>query len=132
MPHLQIDINKSISEEQKQAIVSGFKQAFSSIMDTGTDHIATVIREHSTYALDIGRATDHAKGIAQVNADVRAGRSSEQRRELAVQFMQILHNECGIPVEQMYVTFTEHKGEDFNLSEKCLASWEEGDDPLAD
>lgn len=131
MPHLQIEINKTISDKLKVEIASRFKKLFSDIMDTGTDHISTSIREFGTYNLDIGKVKDHTKGVGLVNADIREGRTLEQRRSLALGFMQALNEVLEIPREQMYVTFTEHKGEDFNLKERYLASWEEGEDPLA-
>ncbi|MBT8447777.1 MAG: tautomerase [Gammaproteobacteria bacterium] len=132
MPHLQVDINSGLDDDQRRAIADSFKRLFSRVMDTGTDHIAIAIREYATYGLDIGRVTDHTLGVAQVNADVREGRSTDQRRELALGFMHILHDVAGVPLAHMYVTFTEHKGEDFHLEEKYLASWESGEDPLAD
>jgi phenylpyruvate tautomerase PptA (4-oxalocrotonate tautomerase family) len=131
MPHLQIEINKTISDKLKVEIASRFKKLFSDIMDTGTDHISTSIREFGTYNLDIGKVKDHTQGVGLVNADIREGRTLQQRRSLALGFMQALNEVLEIPREQMYVTFTEHKGEDFNLKERYLASWEEGEDPLA-
>lgn len=131
MPHLQIEINKTLGDAIKIEIASRFKNLFSEIMDTGTDHISTSIREFGTYNLDIGRVKDHNAGVALVNADIREGRTLEQRRSLALGFMETLHEVLEIPQEQMYVTFTEHKGEDFHLKERYLATWLEGEDPLA-
>jgi hypothetical protein len=105
---------------------------FSETMDTGTDHISISIREFGTHNLSIGRATEPEKGIAVVNADIREGRTMQQRRTLTLGFMALLQKQWNIPKEQMYVTLTEHKGEDFHLLEKYLASWQEGEDPLAD
>ena len=130
MPHLQVEINKKISDDMKIEIASRFKNLFAEIMDTGTDHISTSIREFGTYNLDIGRVKDHRLGVALVDADIREGRTIEQRRALALGFMQALHEVLQIPQEQMYVTFTEHKGEDYHLKERYLASWQEGEDPL--
>ena len=67
-----------------------------------------------------------------VNADLRSGRTIEQRRVLALGFIELLGDRLDIPPEHVYVTFTEHKGEDFHLSERYLADWQEGEDPLAD
>ena len=39
--------------------------------------------------------------------------------------MELIHELINIPVDNMYVTLTEHKGEDFHLFEKYLASWQE-------
>lgn len=131
MPHLQIDINKSLSDATKTNIANRFKTLFSSVMDTGTDHIATSIRELGTYNLDIGRVKDHELGVALVNADIREGRELQKRRALALGFIEILNDLVNIPVENIYVTFSEHKGEDFHLHECHLRSWKEGDNPLS-
>ena len=130
MPHLQIDINKNVKNEVKKNIAIRFKSLFSKIMDTGTDHIATTIRELDTYNLDIGRVKDYKQGVALINADIRGGRELEKRRNLALGFIEIVNELLNIPVENIYVTFTEHRGEDFHLHEKYLRSWEEGEDPL--
>ena len=45
--------------------------------------------------------------------------------------MEIVKHNFGINSQNQYVTFTEHKGEDFHLVQKYLASWESGEDPLA-
>ena len=101
-------------------------------MGTATDHISISIREFGIYNLSIGRVKEPEKGIAVVNADIRKGRSIKQRRTLALGFIELLNKSINIPEEHIYVTLTEHKGEDFHLFEKYLASWQEGDDPLSD
>lgn len=130
MPHLQIDINKNLSDETKKSIANKLKSIFSDVMDTGTDHIATSIREFETYNLDIGRVKNHDQGVALVNADIRKGRELEKRRKLALGFINVLNNLANVPVENIYITFSEHKGEDFHLHELYLRSWKEGEDPL--
>lgn len=132
MPHLQFEINRSLTDRDKIAFAEEVRELFSDTMDTGTDHISISIREFGTHNLSIGRADEPEKGIAVVNADIRAGRTMEQRRTLTLGFMDLLEETWGIPKEQMYVTLTEHKGEDFHLLERYLASWQEGEDPLAD
>jgi len=132
MPHLQFEINRSLKDQEKIPFAEEIRQLFASIMDTGTDHISISIREFGTHNLSIGRATQPEKGIAVVNADIRQGRTMQQRRELTLGFMELMHKHWGVQKEQMYVTLTEHKGEDFHLLEKYLASWQEGEDPLAD
>lgn len=132
MPHLQFEINRSLKDEEKVPFAEEVRQHFSQTMDTGTDHICISIREYGTHNLSIGRAVDPKKGVAVVNADIREGRTMGQRRTLTLGFMDLMHAHWGVPKEQMYVTLTEHKGEDFHLLEKYLAGWEEGEDPLAD
>lgn len=132
MPHLQFEFNRRLVDADKIAFAENIRHKFSSIMDTGTDHISISIREFDTHNLSIGRVKEPEKGIAVVNADIRTGRTIEQRRTLTLEFMELLSNTFNIPKENMYVTLTEHKGEDFHLLEKYLASWQEGEDPLAD
>ena len=130
MRHLQFEINKKVSNESKEEFVKEIRASFSEIMDTGTDHIAITIREYDKYSLTIGRANP-ADDICLMNLDIREGRTIEKRRELALKYMQIVQQNFGINPKNQYVTFTEHKGEDFHLVEKFLASWESGEDPLA-
>lgn len=94
------------------------------------DHIAISIREYDKYSLTIGRAgiTDD---ICLMNLDIRVGRTIEKRRELALSYMEIVKENLGIDQKNQYITFTEHKGEDFHLIEKYLSQWETGEDPLA-
>lgn len=130
MPHLQFEINKKVSKETKEEFILEIRKCFSEIMDTGTDHIAISIREYDKYNLTIGRA-DFSDEICLMNLDIREGRTLSQRRDLALKFMDIVRNNLGIYQNNQYITFTEHKGEDFHLVEKYLASWESGEDPLA-
>ncbi|PLX82553.1 MAG: tautomerase [Desulfuromonas sp.] len=132
MPHIQFEINRSLSDNEKIPFAEEVRQLFSEIMDTGTEHICISIREFGTHNLSIGRATDPASGVAVVNADIRQGRTMKQRRMLSLGFMNLMEKYWRIQRNQMYVTLTEHKGEDFHLVEKFLADWQEGEDPLAD
>lgn len=132
MPHLQFEINRKLGDPEKINFAAQVRQLFSTTMDTGTDHISISIREFGTHNLSIGRVKSPEKGIALVNADIREGRTIKQRRTLTLGFMDLLHQAWDIPKEHIYVTLTEHKGEDFHLVERYLASWQEGEDPLAD
>lgn len=132
MPHLQFEINRSLTDSDKVDFADRVRQLFSQVMDTGTDHISISIREFGTHNLSIGRCKNPTLGVAVVNADIREGRTLDQRRTLTLGFMDLLNQFWNIPTENMYVTLTEHKGEDFHLHEKYLSSWQQGEDPLAD
>lgn len=130
MPHLQFEINQKVSKDVKKNFTEEIRASFSEVMDTGTDHIAISIREYEKYNLTIGRASCE-DNICLMNLDIREGRTIEQRRELALRFMDIVNRSFSVENENQYITFTEHKGEDFHLIEKYLGSWERGEDPLA-
>ncbi|MGE4463002.1 MAG: tautomerase [Arcobacter sp.] len=129
MPHLQFELNKKVSNESKEEFITQIRESFSTIMDTGTDHIAISIREYDKYSLTIGRANIN-DDICLMNLDIREGRTIEKRRKLALKYMEIIKENFGINQKNQYITFTEHKGEDFHLVEKYLATWQSGEDPL--
>ena len=129
MPHLQFEINKKVSDDSKEEFVNEIRNAFAQIMDTGVDHIAISIREYEKYNLTIGRASIN-DDICLMNLDIREGRTIEKRRELALSYMEIVKENFGINQKNQYITFTEHKGEDFHLVEKYLATWQTGENPL--
>jgi hypothetical protein len=66
-----------------------------------------------------------------VNADIRGGRTRAQKRELALMFVDEAHRTWAVPRKAVYVVFTEHDGENFQLEEKVLPTWTPGEDPLA-
>ncbi len=130
MPHLQFEINKKVSDDSKEEFVNEIRNTFAQIMDTGVDHIAISIREYEKYNLTIGRASIN-DDICLMNLDIREGRTIEKRRQLALKYMEIVKENFGIDQKNQYITFTEHKGQDFHLVEKYLSQWEIGEDPLS-
>ena len=131
MPHLQFEMNFTIPEAEKTAFAERVKEHFSTIMDTGTDHIAITIRCYGQHDLVFGHAEDPAEGIAFVNADIRGGRTGEQKRNLSLAFIDEINRRWNVPKKNMYVILTEHPGEHFQLFDRVLPGWSEGEDPLA-
>ncbi len=131
MPHLQFEVNFPVAETDKFAFTARIKGHFARIMDTGTDHIAVTLRCLGLRDLSFGRATDPADGLAFVNADIRSGRSSEQKRALSLAFIQELQESFRLPPQNIYVILTEHPGEHFQFHDRVLEGWAAGEDPLA-
>jgi phenylpyruvate tautomerase PptA (4-oxalocrotonate tautomerase family) len=131
MPHLHFDLNLSPPDDAKRHFGAAVVSRFAEIMDTGTDHIGVTLRCHGPHDLVFGRAVDPSAGIAFVNADIRLGRTVEQKRRLALAFIDEVHRAFGIPRQAVYVIYTEHDGEHFQLVEKVLPTWSPGEDPLA-
>ncbi|RXI43585.1 tautomerase [Malaciobacter mytili] len=130
MPHLQFEINKKLLDGTKREFYKKIRDTFSEVMNTGVDHIAISIKELNRFDVSIGRAIE-GDDICLMNLDIREGRTIEQRRELALRFMSIVNELFEIENRNQYITFTEHKGEDFHLIERYLATWAKGEDPLA-
>jgi phenylpyruvate tautomerase PptA (4-oxalocrotonate tautomerase family) len=132
MPHLQFDLNFTPRPEAKRAFASSVIAHFATIMDTGTDHIAISLRCLGEADLTFGRAVEPSRGIAFLNADIRLGRTRDQKRRLSLAIIDELGTRFGVPKESVYVILTEHDGEQFQLSDRVLPSWSTGEDPLAD
>jgi len=128
MPHLRFEINRSIADAARIVLTEEVRQLFARVMGSGTDHISISILSCGTHDLSIGRVTEPEKGVAIIDADIRSGRTLGQRRALALGFIDLLEEILNIPPDHVYVTFTEHKGEDFHLSDRYLADWREGEE----
>jgi phenylpyruvate tautomerase PptA (4-oxalocrotonate tautomerase family) len=132
MPHLQFETNFAAGDAEKRAFAQAVVRRFSEVMDTGTDHIAVTLRCFGPADLTFGRAAAGGGRAVFVNADIRVGRTRDQKRRLALAFMDEIARAFGVAREAIYVVYTEHDGEHFQLSDRVLPSWSAGEDPLAD
>ena len=132
MPHLQFEMNFPATKEEKTRFASAAIRHFSEIMDTGTDHIAVTLRCFDPEVLTFGRAAPSGGRTAFVNADIRLGRTRDQKRRLALAYIDEIARTWRVAREAVYVIYTEHDGENFQLSERVLPSWSAGEDPLRD
>ena len=131
MPHLQFEVNFEPDAAEKKSFADAVRQHFATIMSTGTDHIGITFRCYRQGDLVFGRAGDDGQ-IAFLNADIRLGRTADQKRRLALAIMAELGAHWGLPKEHIYIIYTEHDGPDFQLSDRVLPSWQAGEDPLHD
>ena len=132
MPHLQFEVNFPVTKEEKAHFSSSVIRHFAEIMDTGTDHIAVTMRCFAPEDMAFGRAEPSGGRAAFVNADIRLGRTREQKRLLALAFIDEIGRTWEVAREAVYVIYTEHDGENFQLSDRVLPSWSAGEDPLHD
>ena len=132
MPHLQFEMNFTPTAEEKTRFAATVIRHFSEIMDTGTDHIGVTLRCFAPEDLTFGRAAPSGGRTAFVNADIRGGRTKDQKRRLALAYIDEIGETWGVAREAVYVIFTEHDGEHFQLSDRVLPSWSRGEDPLVD
>tara|TARA_B100000161_G_scaffold142978_1_gene101538 strand:+ start:25 stop:429 length:405 start_codon:yes stop_codon:yes gene_type:complete len=129
MPHLQFDVNKELNNEQRKVFVEYVKRVFSDIMRTGVNHVAISLRELPKFSMTLGRA-ELGDFVCFMNLDIRTGRTNKQKRELAIKYMEGVKEILGIKLNNQYVTYTSHPGNDFNLYEKSLKEWTDSDNPL--
>jgi len=132
MPHLQFETNFAPAAEEKRRFSAAVVKHFSEIMDTGTDHIGITLRRCDRDDLTFGRAAEGDGRIVFLDADIRLGRTRDQKRRLALAIMGEIERTWGVSQRSVYVVYTEHDGESFQLSDRVLPSWSAGEDPLAD
>jgi phenylpyruvate tautomerase PptA (4-oxalocrotonate tautomerase family) len=132
MPHLRFDVNFDVAAAEKARFAAAIIRHFSEIMDTGTDHIAVALDCHGRGDLVFGRAAAGDGRTALVSADIRVGRTRDQKRRLALAFIDEIAATWGVAREAVYVVYTEHDGEHFQLSDRVLPSWTAGEDPLVE
>jgi phenylpyruvate tautomerase PptA (4-oxalocrotonate tautomerase family) len=130
MPHLQFELNFTPPALEKRRFAEAVVNHFATIMDTGTDHIGITFRCYAEGDLVFGRADRPQEGIAFLDADIRRGRTADQKRRLALAVMQELEGTWRVPKRSVYVIYTEHDGENFQLEDRVLPSWSSGEDPL--
>ena len=122
MPHLQFEINKKLKKNCKQKFIAFIEESFSKIMQTGTDHIAITLRELEKENISLGRVHKNDT-LCLMNLDIRSGRSKKQKMELVKTFMHGVEKFLKINKNNQYITFTNHKGIEFNFYEKSLSDW---------
>ena len=122
MPHLQFEINKKLKKDCKQKFIVFIEESFSKIMQTGTDHIAITLRELEKENISLGRVNKN-DNLCLMNLDIRSGRSKKQKIELVKTFMYGVEKFLKINKNNQYITFTNHKGVEFNFYEKSLSDW---------
>ena len=122
MPHLQFEINKKLKKSCKQKFIAFIEESFSKIMQTGTDHIAITLRELEKENISLGRVHKNDT-LCLMNLDIRSGRSKKQKIELVKTFMLGVEKFIKINKNNQYITFTNHKGIEFNFYEKSLSDW---------
>jgi len=131
MPHLHFELNFAPSREEKTLFTKAVVQGFAQIMDTGTDHVAVTLRSCEPEDLAFGRAQGDGRAVV-VDADIRYGRSTDQKRRLALRVMEEVERSFRVPQRSVYVVYTEHDGASFQLSDRVLPSWSPGEKPLED
>jgi phenylpyruvate tautomerase PptA (4-oxalocrotonate tautomerase family) len=122
MPHLQFETTATPSAATRRTFTDWVTAAYAERMETGTAHVAVTVRQLDHASLALGRASAD-EPVAVCNADVRQGRTADQREAFATAVIDRLADDFGVPPDHCYVVYSEHPGEDFLLAEGPLASW---------
>ncbi len=108
MPLLQFDIARTLSATERTSFAERVTEFYTTEMATTSGHVAVTIRERDPSEMHLGRAVDGP--LLFLDAEIRQGRSFEQKRAFALATMEYAADEFDIPEENMKVVFTEHPG----------------------
>ncbi|QZP38096.1 tautomerase family protein [Halobaculum magnesiiphilum] len=120
MPHLRFDLSVAVTDDERASFADWVAETYAEVMDTGTDHVGVAVVESDP---QLGGAGEDDP-VALVNADVRVGRTVDQRHALARRLTTELGDRFGIPERTVYVVLTEHEGADFVLGGEPLDAWD--------
>jgi phenylpyruvate tautomerase PptA (4-oxalocrotonate tautomerase family) len=123
VPLLQFDTTLDLTPEERQSFTADVTELYADEMATTTGHVAVVLREQESAALSLGRAVDGP--LLFLNADVRAGRSFERKRNFALATMDLARERFDVPRENLKVVFSEHAGEDMMGVDRVGGDWSE-------
>lgn len=111
VPSLQLDAPRRYDVATKQLLAQCMGQVYARIMQV-QPHIITVAI-HDLGEGGVWRCTgDQPQEAALLMCDVRAGRSSETRAELAEALIAVCGDVGGLDQDSVKVEFTQHPGED--------------------
>ncbi|WP_372910972.1 tautomerase family protein [Salinigranum sp.] len=122
MPHLRFET--TVEPDDRATFAEWVAAEFAAVMETGTGHVGVSVRVCDRSGLSLGRAASD-EDVVLVDADIRTGRSEEQRRALATSIIERTSEEWDVAASNVYLVYTEHDGRDFHLAEGALASWDE-------
>lgn len=123
MPHLQFETTADLVPAEKREFADDVTELYAERMGTGTGHVAVTIRALEDAEFSLGRLESGVPAV-MLNADVRAGRTDEQKRSFVVDAFDVAHDRWNVPTENMYAVLTEHAGEEFHEYGRTLSSWD--------
>jgi len=108
MPLLKFTLSVDAPVEERRSFEETVANLYADRMQTSHDHIAVELTHVETEDMWIGRA-DPGEYLF-LDAEIREGRTHEERREFALAVMDDAMSRWGLPKPNMKVVFTEHRG----------------------
>jgi phenylpyruvate tautomerase PptA (4-oxalocrotonate tautomerase family) len=114
MPYLQLDVNGTFSASAKKNLARRMSESYARMMQVDIRRISVAIRECGEEG--IWRVVDAPGGepvpVSVLMLDIRRGRPSEQRMELARHLIALCVEELGLSEDRLNVEFTQHSGDE--------------------
>jgi phenylpyruvate tautomerase PptA (4-oxalocrotonate tautomerase family) len=111
MPYLQLDVTREYSLTTKQQLAKRIGAIFSHLMHANVNRVTFTIRELGEGS--VWRCTDQEpRPGALLMCDIRRGRTSAQRTELAEALLLACTEVLGIQSDELNIEFTQHAGDE--------------------
>lgn len=114
MPYLQLDINGTHSIAAKQRLARRMCESYARMMQVDIRRISVAIREcgdAAVWRMPEGLGSEPVPASVLM-LDIRRGRPSEQRLELAKHLIELCVAELGLAQDRLNVEFTQHSGDE--------------------
>ncbi len=123
MPHLQFETTADPTDDERRAFLEATTELYADHMDTGTGHVAVTLRVLDPFEFSLGRL-DPGEPALMLNADIRAGRTFDQKRGFVLAAFDAASDHLGVPAPNAYAVVTEHVGEEFHEHDRVLSGWD--------
>ena len=120
MPYLQLDVPNRYPVDVKRRLAQHFGDIFARIMQTTPDYVTVAFRELAEGG--VWRCGDgEPEPAAMLTCDIRFGRPSEQRAELAQALIDACVDALGLQSDRLGVEFTQHAGDELFRAGRGMA-----------
>ena len=123
MPHLQFETTAEPTDDGRRGFLEAITELYAEHMDTGTGHVAVTLRVLDPLEFSLGRL-DAGQPVLMLNADVREGRTFDQKRGFVLAAFDAAADHLAVPVSNAYAVVTEHAGEEFHEHDRVLSGWD--------
>jgi phenylpyruvate tautomerase PptA (4-oxalocrotonate tautomerase family) len=110
MPYLQLEVNQQYPVATKKLLAKRLGDIFSEIMQANVNRVTVTIRELNGGVWRCGK--EDPQPAALLMCDIRRGRSSEKREELAKKLIAACAEILGSGADLLNVEFTQHTGDE--------------------
>lgn len=121
MPLLRFTTAIDAPGDEWQGFAAVVAERYADHMDTGTSHVAVERTRVDRTDLWLGQSVPG--GMVFLDADIREGRSHDQRRAFALTVLDEVAARWNVPEPNMKVSFTEHDGRSLTSYDRVGDAW---------
>jgi phenylpyruvate tautomerase PptA (4-oxalocrotonate tautomerase family) len=123
MPYLQLDVSNHYATDVKRALARRMGELYARIMQTTPEMVSVAIRELPEGSLWSCSDGEPAPGAVLI-CDIRRGRTTEQRAELAQALVDACVETLKLRSDRLPVEFTQHAGDEmYRAGRGWAADW---------